>query len=138
MPTSPQADSTEPETTAITDPTEPPSCMACESTTRRSWASAAVPTKRSVLGVAKRLEYIFRNKEVEDLDGEFAIDAKNKWFGIDQGSDGLTFNYTDRLTDISILESNDHNAADRFPHLVSFVGNRYVLIIKDSMDRATY
>lgn len=90
-------------------------------TSPASWASAAVPTKRSVLGVAKRLKYIFRNKEVEDLDGEFAIDAKNKWFGIDQGSDGLTFNYTDRLTDISILESNDHNAADRFPYLVSFV-----------------
>lgn len=80
------------------------------------------PHERSVLGVAKRLAYIFRNKEVEDLDGAFAIDAKNKWFGIDQGSDGLTFNYTDRLTDISILESNDHNAADRFPHLVSFAG----------------
>lgn len=91
-------------------------------TSPASWAPAAVPTKRSVLGVAKRLEYIFRNKEVEDLDGEFAIDAKNKWFGIDQGSDGLTFNYTDRLTDLSILESNDHNAADRFPHLVLFVG----------------
>lgn len=78
--------------------------------------------KRLILGVVKCFEYIFCNKEVEDLDGEFVIDVKNKWFGIDQGSDGLMFNYIDCLIDFSILESNDYNVVDCFLYLVLFVG----------------
>ncbi|KAK0666120.1 hypothetical protein QBC41DRAFT_281679 [Cercophora samala] len=150
MAASPQISSTEPDTApaAITHPTKPPSCVACKSTTKKVWTCVQCghfnfcddcwgnerphkpgvkgidgrPHEKTDIDVVERLNHIFHNKRKEDLDWLFADDAKTKWFGVDKGSNGLIFTYTDRLTSIMVKTADLDASAARFPLLVSFVG----------------
>lgn len=71
--------------------------------------------------VVSRLKMTFGQPTLEEQNERHGIDINTTWFGVLKEANQLSLHYTNRLSEI-MQEGQTDEYTERFPHLVSFVG----------------
>lgn len=85
--------------------------------------------------VVDRLQQVFGRLSKQEQDLRHESDISTTWFGVDREGDSSYLHYSNRLIDI--LQDQAGDRQERFPQLVSFVGQtgRLVLLISEGISK---